>query len=54
MSVRPFHFGYSAAAATGKLFCDIAVLEQVIREKIPPRFKDNNLQALRLGANAAA
>ncbi len=41
------------AAAKGGLFCDAALLEQVIMEKIPERFRDANLKALRRGAAAA-
>jgi len=41
------------AAARGGLFCDTAILERVIQEKIAARFRDGNLQALRLGAAAA-
>jgi indolepyruvate ferredoxin oxidoreductase, beta subunit len=41
------------AAARGGLFADVPLLERVIAEKIPARFKDLNLQALRLGAEAA-
>jgi indolepyruvate ferredoxin oxidoreductase, beta subunit len=40
------------AAARGGLFADVQLLEQVIAEKIPARFKDLNLKALRLGAAA--
>ena len=42
------------AAAKGGLFCEAALLEQVIMEKIPARFRDANLQALRRGVAAAA
>jgi Pyruvate/2-oxoacid:ferredoxin oxidoreductase gamma subunit len=42
------------AAAKGGLFWEAALLEQVIMEKIPERFRDANLQALRRGVAAAA
>ena len=41
------------AAAKGGLFCDAELLERIILEKIPPRFRDANLKALRLGVAAA-
>jgi hypothetical protein len=42
------------AGAKGALFCEAALLEQVIMEKIPERFRDTNLQALRRDVAAAA
>ncbi|MCG6536312.1 MAG: 2-oxoacid:acceptor oxidoreductase family protein [Syntrophales bacterium LBB04] len=41
------------AAARGGLFCAAELLERVILEKIPARFRDSNLQAFRLGVAAA-
>ena len=41
------------AAAKGGLFCGVELLEQVIMEKIPSRFRDTNLAALRRGVAAA-
>jgi indolepyruvate ferredoxin oxidoreductase beta subunit len=41
------------AAGKGGLFCDTGLLERVIQEKIPGRFREMNLKALRLGAAAA-
>jgi len=41
------------AAAQKGLFCGAQLLEQVIREQTPERFRDLNLKALRLGAAAA-
>jgi indolepyruvate ferredoxin oxidoreductase beta subunit len=42
------------AAARRGLFCGPDILEQVIRDKTPARFRDMNLQAVRAGAAAAA
>jgi indolepyruvate ferredoxin oxidoreductase beta subunit len=42
------------AAARGALFCGVELLEEVITDKIPPRFRAVNLEALRRGAAAAA
>ncbi len=41
------------AAAQGGLFCGVELLERLITEKIPARFRDTNLKALRTGAAAA-
>jgi len=41
------------AAAQGGLFCEAALLERVILETVPPRFRDLNLQAFRVGVAAA-
>ena len=41
------------AAAKGGLFCDADLLEQVIREKAPARFREMNLKALSTGVAAA-
>lgn len=41
------------AAAKGGLFCQADFLEQVIREKVPARFREINLKALAAGAAAA-
>ena len=41
------------AAAKGGLFCGVELLERVIMDKIPPRFRETNLQALCQGAAAA-
>jgi len=41
------------AAAKGGLFCDMELLNRVILETVPPRFRDTNLQAFRLGVAAA-
>ncbi len=41
------------AAAQGGLFCGAELIEKLITEKIPPRFRDLNLKAFRLGAAAA-
>jgi indolepyruvate ferredoxin oxidoreductase beta subunit len=41
------------AAARGGLFAEVLLLEKVIAEKIPARFRNLNLKALRLGAEAA-
>ncbi len=42
------------AAAKGGLFCGMELLESLINEKIPARFRDTNLRAFRRGAAAAA
>ena len=42
------------AAAKGGLFCGVELLEQVIMEKIPARFRDTNLKAFHRGVAAAA
>jgi indolepyruvate ferredoxin oxidoreductase beta subunit len=42
------------AAGKGRLFCDADLLEQVIGDKTPARFRKMNLQALRTGVAAAA
>ncbi|MDD2903982.1 MAG: 2-oxoacid:acceptor oxidoreductase family protein [Syntrophales bacterium] len=42
------------AAGKGGLFCEADLLEQVIREKTPARFREINLKALRAGVDAAA
>ena len=41
------------AVAKGGLFCEAALLERIIREKIPARFQETNLRAWRLGVAAA-
>ena len=41
------------AAARGGLFCGVELLERIIMEKIPARFRDNNIAALCRGAAAA-
>jgi Pyruvate/2-oxoacid:ferredoxin oxidoreductase gamma subunit len=41
------------AAAKGGLFCGVELLEQVIMDKLPARFRETNLQALRRGVAAA-
>ncbi len=41
------------AAGQGALFCDALLLEKVISEKSPPRFRESNLQAFRVGLEAA-
>ena len=41
------------AAAKGGLFCGVELLEQVIMEKIPARFRETNLKAFHRGAAAA-
>ena len=41
------------AAARGGLFCGEELLERIIMEKIPARFRDSNIAALRQGAAAA-
>jgi indolepyruvate ferredoxin oxidoreductase beta subunit len=41
------------AAAKRGLFCGVELLERLIQEKLPPRFRETNLQAFRLGAAAA-
>jgi indolepyruvate ferredoxin oxidoreductase, beta subunit len=41
------------AAGQGKLFCGEDLLEKIIREKSPPRFREGNLQAFRAGRKAA-
>jgi len=41
------------AAAKRGLFCGPEVLEQVIMDKTPARFRDSSLKAFRLGAAAA-
>jgi indolepyruvate ferredoxin oxidoreductase beta subunit len=41
------------AAAQGGLFCGVELLERLIMEKIPARFRELNLAALRRGAAAA-
>jgi indolepyruvate ferredoxin oxidoreductase, beta subunit len=40
------------AAGQGVLFCQGGLLEEIIREKSPERFRDGNLQAFRAGAQA--
>lgn len=40
-------------AAKKGLFCSAQLLEQIIRDQTPERFRDMNLKALRLGAAAA-
>jgi indolepyruvate ferredoxin oxidoreductase, beta subunit len=42
------------AAAKGGFFCDADMLSTIIQAKTPPRFLDSNLQAFRLGVQAAA
>ena len=42
------------AAGKGSLFCGPELLEQVIREKTPARFREINLKALKIGVAAAA
>jgi indolepyruvate ferredoxin oxidoreductase beta subunit len=42
------------AAGKQGLFCGAELLEQVIRDKTPVRFRDMNLQAFRTGVTAAA
>jgi indolepyruvate ferredoxin oxidoreductase beta subunit len=42
------------AAAQGGLFCGVELLERLIMEKIPARFREMNLQAFRRGVAAAA
>ncbi|MCX5890729.1 MAG: 2-oxoacid:acceptor oxidoreductase family protein [Deltaproteobacteria bacterium] len=41
------------AAAKDGLFCGVELLERLIEEKLAPRFRDTNLQALRRGVAAA-
>jgi indolepyruvate ferredoxin oxidoreductase beta subunit len=41
------------AAAREGLFCGVELMEDLIREKLPPRFRETNLQAFRLGVAAA-
>jgi indolepyruvate ferredoxin oxidoreductase beta subunit len=41
------------AVAKGGLFCGVELLESLINEKLPPRFRETNLKAFRLGAAAA-
>ncbi len=41
------------AAGLGALFCDRDLLERIIREKSPERFRDGNLKAFHAGAQAA-
>lgn len=42
------------AAAQKGLFCGVELLERQILEKIPARFRDLNLKALRLGATGTS
>jgi indolepyruvate ferredoxin oxidoreductase beta subunit len=42
------------AAAQGGLFCDAELLAGLIQAKTPPRFRESNLNAFRLGVDAAA
>jgi indolepyruvate ferredoxin oxidoreductase, beta subunit len=41
------------AAGQGALFCGRDLLEEIIREKSPERFRDGNLQAFNAGVQAA-
>lgn len=41
------------AAGKGALFCQAGLLEEIIREKSPPRFREGNLQAFQAGRIAA-
>jgi indolepyruvate ferredoxin oxidoreductase beta subunit len=41
------------AAGKGALFCQADLLEEIIREKSPPRFREGNLQAFEAGRGAA-
>ena len=43
----------SFSAAKGVLFCGDTFLEEIIREKSPPRFREGNLKAFQAGKNAA-
>ncbi len=42
------------AVGKGGLFCGVELIERLIMEKIPARFRDTNLKAFRLGVAAAA
>ena len=42
------------AAGQGLLFCRVDLLEAIIREKSPARFREGNLQAFGAGCQAAA
>jgi indolepyruvate ferredoxin oxidoreductase beta subunit len=42
------------AAGRGLLFCQNDLLEEIIQEKSPPRFREGNLQAFQAGRRAAA
>jgi Pyruvate/2-oxoacid:ferredoxin oxidoreductase gamma subunit len=42
------------AAGRKVLFCPEDLLEEIIREKSPPRFREDNLAAFQAGMNAAA
>jgi indolepyruvate ferredoxin oxidoreductase, beta subunit len=42
------------AAGKGALFCDGDLLEKIIRDKSPERFRDGNLKAFRAGGQAAS
>jgi indolepyruvate ferredoxin oxidoreductase beta subunit len=41
------------AAGKGVLFCGDAFLEEIMREKSPPRLREGNLKAFQAGKNAA-
>ncbi len=41
------------ATAKGGLFCGVELLERLINEKLPPRFRETNLKALQTGVAAA-
>ena len=41
------------AAGRSLLFCQNDLLEEIIREKSPPRFQEGNLKAFQAGKNAA-
>jgi len=42
------------AAGRGGFFCDAPLMERIITARTPPQFRDLNLQAYRLGLEAAA